>query len=336
MRAAPPPRCYVIAAIDLAHNGEFSTARKLIEVAVESGCDAVKLQRRSVDHLVVSDVLHRPFVALPEFGSTYREVFRRLEFGDDEYVALKAACEGRLDFLVAPFDLPSLAATAPLGVDAYRVESPCATDVPLLEALAGAGRRVVASVGACSPREVGELVRVLRACDLTLLYSVAADPAPIEALNLNAMGWLRQFGCAVGFADTSEGGALGPVAVALGARMVEKRITLNRTGRGFHHAVSLAPDELRRYVLDIRGVERALDKPPAVDVHPCEAAVHDEERKSVVAAEDLLAGTVLTREMLACKAPLRGLTPSFLAALVGRRLVYDLKRDEPITFGMFE
>ena len=305
-----PGRTYVIAAVDLAHDGDLAAARKLIDVAVESGCDAVKFQRRRPDRVMVESVLQRPFVSLPEFGTTYGEVLRRLEFGPDDYAVLKAHAEGRIDLVVAPFDLDSLAATAALGVNGLKVDSACATDVPLLEAMARHGGPVVASVAACSTREVGEIVRALRGAALTLLYGVAADPAPLADVNFQAMTWLREFGCPVGFADTTDTVVAGAVAVALGAVVVEKRVTLNRHARGFHHAVSLPPDELRRYVQEIRDVERATSGPSRLDVHPAETALYDEERKALVAAIPVAAGTVLTREMVTCKAPLRSLLSS--------------------------
>jgi len=329
-------RCYIIAAIDLAHNGELSTAKKLIDVAVESGCDAVKFQRRSVEHLVVKSVLDRPFVSFPEFGSTYREVFGRLELREEEYASLRSYCAGRIDFLIAPLDLESTESSLGLDADGYKVEPQCATDLPLLEALAQQPKRILASVGTCSAREVAEIIHVLSDRDLVLLYCVSSDPAPVSSLNLNAMAWLRQFGRPVGYSDTTDTSAMGPVALALGAAVVEKRITLSRRARGFHHAFSLEPEEMKRYVEDIRGVEQALRRRPAQEVQPCEAFTHDEERKSIVAAADIDAGTILKREMLACKAPLRGLTPNFIPYLIGKKAVYDLKRDDPITFGMIE
>jgi N-acetylneuraminate synthase/N,N'-diacetyllegionaminate synthase len=329
-------RCYIIAAIDLAHNGELSTAKKLIDMAVECGCDAVKLQKRCVDQMVVESVLHRPFLTYPEFGRTYGEVFRRLELSGEEYASLRTYCAGRIDFLVAPFDLESLDSCLQLDVDAYKVDPQCATDLPLLEALARQQKRILASVGMCSAREVAELVHMFRDRDLVLLYCVSSEPAPLNALNLNAMKWLGQFGRPVGYTDTTDTLAMGAVAVALGAGVVEKRITVSRRARGFNHALSLELEEMKRYVEDIRGVEQALGKQPAQEILPCEASAHDEERKSVVAASDINAGTVLKREMLACKAPLRGLTPNFIPYLIGKKLAYDLKRDDPITFGMIE
>lgn len=171
---------------------------------------------------------------------------------------LRSYCRGKIDFVVAPFDLKSLEQAAKLDVDVYKVDPQCATDMPLLEALAQFPKPIIISVGMCSAAEVGELVRVLRGCALTLMYCVVSDPTPVSVLNLRAMGWLRQFGCPVGFVDTTDGGVMGPVAVALGASAMEKRLTLNRNARGFNHTVSLEPDELKRYVQNIRGVEQAL------------------------------------------------------------------------------
>jgi sialic acid synthase SpsE len=285
---------------------------------------------------VVKSVLDRPFISFPEFGSTYREAFRRLELSGEDYASLRSYCAGRIDFLMAPLDLESLESSLGLDADAYKVEPQCATDLPLLEAMAKQPKRILASVGTCSAREVAEIIHVLSGRDLALLYCVSSDPAPVSSLNLNAMAWLSQFGCPVGYSDTTDTSAMGAVALALGAAVVEKRITLSRRARGFNHEFSLEPEEMKRYVEDIRGVEQALRKQPAQEVQPCEALAHDEERKSIVAATDIDAGTILKREMLACKAPLRGLTPSLIPYLIGKKVVYDLKRDDPITFGMIE
>ena len=329
-------QCYIVAAIDLAHNGEVSTAKKLIDVAIESGCDGVKFQKRNVDQMVVESVLHRSFLAFPEFGNTYRDVFRKLELSQEEYVSLRNYCAGKIDFIIAPFDFESLKLAGKLDVDAYFVEPQCATDLPLLEVLAKELKWTIASMGMCSAREVAELVQILRDRNLVMLYCVNSDPTPISSLNLNAIAWLRQFGCVVGFSDKTDTGVMGPVARALGATVVEKRITLNRAARGFNHALSLVPEEIRRYVSEIRGVERALCNDYVQEIVPIEALLYDDERKSIVAAMDIHVGTILKREMLVCKAPLRGLTPNFIPYLVGRKAAYELKRDDPVTFGMIE
>lgn len=331
-----PVRRILAAEIGVNHNGDFERARKLAEVAVECGCDAVNFQKRSPEAASGREALWRANAAFPELGTNAREVARRLDLDAEAFGRLREAARGRAAFWATPYDLKSLEFLDPIEVDGYYVPPGCNTDRPLLEALAVRGRPLYVSTGACDADEVSEIVRHFEGCDLTLLHGVACFPTPAEESRLQMLSWLRRFDRPIGYDDHEDGVLTGPVAAALGAGVLQKRLTLDRRLPGADHAFSAEPDQFRRWVEAVRRIERALSGAAEKRVLPEELDTFDDERRSVVAAMDIPRGSVLTREMLSTKAPLRGLTPRLLPRLLGRRALYDIRKDEPITFGLVE
>lgn len=331
-----PVRCTLVAEIGVNHNGDGERARKLIEVALDCGCDAVNFHKRSPEASSGREALWRASAAFPELGESAREIARRLDLDAETFRRLREMARGRIAFWGTPFDLRSLEFLDPLEADGIYVPSGCNTDAPLLEALAARKRPVFVSTGACDAEEVCELVRHFEGCEITLLHGVARFPTPVEESQLQMLYWLRRFNRPIGYDDHEDGCLTAPVAAALGARVLQKRLTLDRRLPGADHAASAEPDLLRRWAEAVRRIERALSGPIEKRVLPQELDSFDDERRSVVAAADIPQGAVITREMLTTKAPLRGLTPRLLPRLVGRRALYDIRKDDPITFGLVE
>ena len=331
-----PDRVYFIAEIGLNHNGDYHLAKNLMQVAMSAGCSAVKLQKRCVEQMAVASVLDQPFDRFPELGSTNREVRERLELSKDEYIRLTEFCRGKIDFIVTPFDVQSVEFLDDIEVDAYKIASHSNTDIPLLREIARRGRPVIASMGMCNRLEVERLVSIFSQVDLTLLYCVSSYPVDTKDVSLGLIEWLKRYGCRVGYSDHEDGISVAPAAVALGAEVIEKHITLDKSMTGFDHHMSLDPSQLIQCVRNINLVKASLRKPQKKEILPCELRMFDNRRRSIYAACDIPKGTKLTADMMTTKAPLRGLTPRFLEQLVGVRTLYDLKRNDPITFGVVD
>ena len=182
----PAGRTYVIAEAGNNHNGSVDTAKKLVDVAVECGADAVKFQKRDVSSMLTAAYLDRHFFVqgAEEWGDTYRKVREHIELGRDELRELKAYCRDKIDFVVTPFDLPSVEVLEDIGVDAYKVAAFSVTDIPVLEAVAQTGKTVFMSAGMVTDDELIRAIDVLRDVDLVLLHCVSAYPMQAKDANL--------------------------------------------------------------------------------------------------------------------------------------------------------
>jgi sialic acid synthase SpsE len=259
-------------------------------------------------------------------------MLRRLELSEATHCALLArARERRILFLSTPFDEESADFLAELDVPAIKVPSGEVTNKPFLEHVGRLKRPVILSTGMSDLEEVRDAVRWLRVAGeerIVLLHCVSDYPADPADANLRAMNAMAEaFGLPVGFSDHTPGIDVSLAAAALGASVIEKHLTLDKSLPGPDHRASLEPDEFKRLVAGVRVVERSLGhgrKEPA----PSEAGNRDVVRRSVAAAADLPAGAILKREHLTCLRPARGIPPSALEALLGHRLKRGLRRGE--------
>ncbi len=330
------PKVFIIAEAGVNHDGSVDQALRLVDAARAGGADAVKFQTFRADLLATRAAPkaayqeRRPGAAESQFA-----MLKRLELDADAHRRILTRCrEVGIQFLSSPFDAPSADLLAGLDVPLFKVASGEITNFPFLEHLARKGRPLIVSTGMSTLAEVAEAVQVLRQAggrDLTLLHCVTEYPAPFAEINLRAMQTLQAaFGLPVGYSDHTLGIEIAVAAVALGAVVIEKHFTLDRTRPGPDHAASLEPPELRRLVEAIRHVEAALGsgiKEPA----PCELPNLPVARKSVVAARALPAGHRLEPGDLQIKRPGTGLPPKLLPTLVGRTLRADVAPDEVIT-----
>jgi N,N'-diacetyllegionaminate synthase len=316
--------CFVIAEAGVNHNGDIGLARELVRLAGQAGADAIKFQTFSAERLVTASAPKAAYQAAhTDPQESQREMLKRLELGADEHQLLMSDCrrEGIL-FLSSAFDEDSADLLDNLGVAAYKVPSGEITNLPYLRHLARKGHCLIVSTGMSTLDEVSEAVAAIRGTaevPLVLLHCVSLYPAPAAGSNLQAMETLRRaFDVPVGYSDHSEGVAVALAAVALGADIIEKHFTTDRTLPGPDHAASLEPDEFQALVEGIRAVGTALGdgiKRPLREESETAAVA----RKSVVAASDIPAGVVIVREMLALKRPGTGIAPGKLEWVVGRK-----------------
>jgi N-acetylneuraminate synthase len=329
-------RVFIIAEAGVNHNGSLELAVRLIDAAKASGADAVKFQTFRADLLAAPSA---PKAAYQEravgAAESQLEMLQRLELDAGAHDRLMRHCrQAGIQFLSSPFDMQSVDLLAAMDLPLFKVPSGEITNFPFLQHIARKRKPVILSTGMSTLGEVEEAVNVLLAAGvprLSLLHCVTEYPAPYAEINLRAMLTLKAaFALPVGYSDHTPGIEISIAAVAMGAEIIEKHFTLDRSLPGPDHAASLEPSELRQLVTAIRHVESALGtgiKAPAA----CELPNIPVARKSVVAARDLTAGHRLASGDLDIKRPGSGFAPKLLPELIGRSLRLDLAKDEIIT-----
>lgn len=326
----PMPR--IIAEAGVNHNGELARAKEMVAAAAEAGADFVKFQAFNAAELVTAEGASAAYQSRNAGVSRQRDLLAELELNIDEIRALAAEAEARgVGFLCTPFDVAMTPALIDMGMRCIKIGSGELTNAPALRQFAGFGLPIFLSTGMATLAEVEAAIAVLRgegARDITLLHCTSLYPAPAETANLRAMTTMAdRFGLPVGYSDHTLGDHVAVAAVALGACVIEKHFTLDRSLPGPDHAASVEPGELAALVRRLRETARALGdgiKQPA----PGEAEIAKLVRRSWHASRDLAAGAVLAEADLALKRPADGLPPD--QPPVGRRLVAARKRDAPI------
>jgi N-acetylneuraminate synthase/N,N'-diacetyllegionaminate synthase len=326
---------FVIAEAGVNHNGDVALARRLVDAAAECGADAVKFQTFNVDALLTREAPKAGYqVETTGEGESQRDMLARLELGADRLAELRdRAAKHGLVFFSAPFDEASADVLEALDVALFKVPSGEITNLPLLRHVAGKRRPIILSTGMASLDEVGEALDAIRAAGdppVAVLHCLSAYPAPAGEVNLRAMDSLAaRFGCPVGFSDHTLGIEVAVAAVARGATIIEKHLTLDTSLPGPDHRASLDPAEFRAMVKAIRVVESALGD-GVKRAMPSELDTRRVARKSLVAARPLKAGQRVGAGDLLSKRPGTGISPAELPRVVGLRLTRDVAVDELI------
>ena len=331
----PGAPVFIVAEAGVNHNGDPALAGRLVDAAAECGADAVKFQTFTVDALVTRGAPKAGYqVETTGAEESQREMLARLELGPFDLAALRDRASTRgLVFFSAPFDEASADALETLGVALFKIPSGEITNLPLLRHIAVKGRPIILSSGMASLEEVEQAVAAIRSAGdppLAVLHCLSAYPAPPGEINLRAMDTLAgRLGCPVGLSDHTLGIEIAVAAAALGARIIEKHLTLDTSLAGPDHRASLDPPAFAALVRAIRSVESALGdgvKRPM----PSEADTRRVARKSLVAARALEAGRRLAAGDVAVKRPGTGISPAELPRALGRRLTRDVAADEVI------
>lgn len=332
---------YVIAEAGINHDGHLDKALALIDAAANAGADAVKFQMFQAADLTTADAAQAEYQKACSPAASQRQMLSALELGDEAWPVLVRRCHERgIDFLATPFGPAEVERLAALGAKAIKVASTDLTNTRMLDAALATALPVLLSTGASLEGEIDGAVERFRragAMDrLTLMHCVSCYPTPLEAANLRRIVALRgRYGVSTGFSDHTLSTWTGSWAAALGAVVIEKHLTLDRSAGGPDHAMSLCPEKLREYVARIREVEAALGT-GRIDMHEAEQDVRRVARRSIVAARDLPAGAVLTASALALKRPGTGLPADALDALTHRRLRVPVSADTVLTWDMVE
>jgi sialic acid synthase SpsE len=250
---------YVVAEVGINHNGDVEIARKLIDVAADAGCDAVKFQKRTPEVCVPED--QRAQIRETPWGEmTYLDYRRRVEFGETEYRKLADHADDRgLHWFASPWDVPPVAFLDRFEVVAMKVASASLTDDELLRAIRATGRPAILSTGMSTIEEIDHAVELLGTERLILMHTTSTYPCPTEESNLRTLFTLRErYGVPVGYSGHERGLQISIAAAAMGAVAIERHITLDRTMWGSDQAASVEPQGLSHLVRDIRIVEQAM------------------------------------------------------------------------------
>ncbi len=325
----------IIAEAGVNHNGSLELAKKMALAAKEAGADVVKYQT-AVPELVVSKFAEKAEYQKKQTGDgeSQLEMIRRLHFDFDGHRQLKEYCDHiGIQYLSAPFDVPSVQFLAGLDLPYFKVPSGEITNLPYLEAVAAAKKPVILSTGMSTLSEIEDALSVLEngGCPyVTLLHCNTEYPTPYEDANLLAMLDLsEQFGVPVGLSDHTPGWECDAAAAALGAVVIEKHFTLDKNMEGPDHKASLEPQELAAMIKAVRNVEKALGTGHKA-VTDSEAKNKPIARKSIVAARDIKIGEVFTEENLTTKRPGTGISPMRWYDVLGKRACKAFSEDEPI------
>jgi len=329
-------RVLIVAEAGVNHDGEVEKALRLVDVAAQAGADVVKFQVFRASTLVTATAGTAVYQQASGARSQH-EMLARLELSDDGFRRIREHCSARqIEFLATPFSPPDVERLGMLDVRAIKIASTDSTNTPLLRRAVKTGLPLIVSTGASTAEEIASSVERLRswgvAGRLILLHCISGYPAPLEAANLRAIASLRRLsGVPCGFSDHTRSTRIAGWAVAAGACVLEKHFTLDREAPGPDHWMSLTPVELAEYVSAAREVEEALGS-GEIGMAPIEADVRAVARKSVVAVMDIVAGQVVTPEMLCIKRPGGGIGPDQMGAVVGRRAATDIVADTVLTW----
>lgn len=326
---------YIIAEAGVNHNGNLELAKKMIEVAKESGVDAIKFQTYQAEKLVTLKSKKAEYQEKNTGkAESQLEMLKKIQLSQNEFVELKQHCRGvGIEFLSTSFDFESVDFLFQMGISQWKIPSGEITNLPYLIQIAETKLPIILSTGMATLDEVAEAVAVLKkygSTEITLLHCTTEYPAPFDEVNLRAMLTMREeFNLPIGYSDHTMGIEIPIAAVAMGATIIEKHFTLDRSMDGPDHQASLEPDELKQMVCAIRHVEKAfgdgIKQPTESEKKNIQIA-----RKSIVAETKIKMGVVFTKDNLTIKRPGNGISPMKWFEVLGKRAARDFEEDELI------
>lgn len=328
---------FIIAEAGVNHNGSLELAKKLIDVAADAGADAVKFQTFKTDKLVSKTAQKAQYQKqTTDAAETQYEMIKKLELNEAAHHELIAYCKTKnILFLSTPFDHDSIDLLDRLGMAIFKIPSGEITNLPYLRHIGSLGKEVILSTGMADLGEIEDALDVLTASgtpkeQISVLHATTEYPCPIEDVNLRAMQTIAgAFGIKTGYSDHTNGIEVPIAAAAMGASVIEKHFTLDKTMEGPDHKASLEPSELNAMVSAIRNIEKALGsgvKKPS----PSEAKNMNVARKSIVAAQPIRKGEIFSEINLTIKRPGNGISPMRFDEIIGTVALKDYQEDEMI------
>lgn len=327
---------FLIAEAGVNHNGEIEIAKKLIDLAVDAGVDAIKFQTFISEKLILKTA---PKVGYQKQTSdddeNFYDMVKKYEFSKEDFIKLKKYClEKKIIFLSTPFDDLSVEWLEELEVPAYKIGSGDMNNYPLLKQICSKNKPILLSTGMATLEEVEKTVDFIKSNninELVIFQCTTNYPTPFEDVNLNVIDtYIKVFPKAlIGFSDHSLGITASLGAVAKGVKMIEKHFTLNKEMEGPDHRASLSPEEFISWVKEIRNLEKALGDSSKV---PGEAELEIAKiaRKSIVSISNIKKGDTLTKENISVKRPGSGISPVKYEEVLGKKTKRDILKDSLI------
>ena len=322
---------FIIAEIGINHQGNIDLAKKLILQAKECGADAVKFQKRSISRILTKEGLEAPYENRNSFGKTYGEHKKVLELTEDEYRILKIFTdEHGLAFSASGWDEESIDFLLELDVPFFKMASADLSNFPLLEHTAKTGKPMIISTGMADMNLVKNAVELISKYNknIAIMQCTSTYPAHFNEINLNVIKtYLNEFPeFIIGYSGHELGIAIPGVAVALGARIVERHFTLDRTMKGGDHAASLEPHGFSKMVRDIRHIENAMGGFEK-NLQESEKPIFKKLAKSIVSSVDIKRGQIISLDMLTTKGPGSGVSPTRFHEIIGKKLNKNIIAD---------
>ena len=324
----------IIAEAGVNHNGDIETAKEMVRVARKCGADIIKFQTFQVNRLVSRHATMAQYQK-ENLGveQSQKEMLEELAISQSEFWELADYChETGIQFLSTPFDIESIR-FLDLLQDMWKIPSGEITNYPYLVEIAKTGKEIILSTGMSTLDEVDAALEVLTsngAGKITLLHCVTEYPTPMHDVNLNIIPMLKKHcGCEVGYSDHTQGIEAAIAAVAMGAIVIEKHFTLDKTMKGPDHKASLEPNELSAMIEAIRNVEAAFGESVKM---PSESEKKNlcVVRKSIIASKPIKAGSILNEDNLTTKRPGTGVSPMLWRKVIGTKAIRDFEEDEMI------
>jgi N,N'-diacetyllegionaminate synthase len=328
----------IIAEAGVNHNGDITLAKKLIDVAADAGVDYVKFQTFNSKKLVSKNAQKANYQIenANEKSESQLEMLQKLELSPEMHFELINHCKKmKIKFLSTGFDLESLTFLNLIGIDLFKVPSGEITNLPYLRSLGAMGKPVIISTGMADMQEIEDALNVILDAGtqkeaITILHCNSEYPTPMEDVNLNAMNSIKEkFQVNIGYSDHTLGIEVPIAAVALGATVIEKHFTLDKNMDGPDHKASLEPDELKNMVNAIRNIEKALGDGSKT---PSKSELKNKPiaRKSIVAATDIVKGTIFTDKNITIKRPGTGISPMKWDEIIGTIATKNYSEDDLI------
>lgn len=333
---------WVIAEIGNTHNGDVETAKLLIKTAAEMGCNAIKMQKKTIDKCYTKAFLNKPYETYHSYGNTYGEHKHALEFDDMSIWQELKTYAGKygITFFATPFDIDAAHFLNDLGVPCFKIASAHITDIPLIQTVASFGKPVLISTGGCTEWDIE---RAYMNCNqdkwmnklsdnVALLHCIASYPTKAEEVNLRMIKTLQKhYPCTViGFSDHYNGIVMAEGAYLYGARIIEKHFTLDHTQKGTDHALSLEPQGLDSLIKNLRRLKKARGD-GVKEFMDMEKKAISKMGKAIWPARTIKQGEAITKDNVCIKIPNDGLPPYMLDEIIGKVAREDISTSVPVT-----
>ena len=328
---------FIIAEAGVNHNGSIELAFQLVDAAVEAGADAVKFQTFKSENLVSKNTQKAEYQKKTTNSSESQfEMLKKLELSFDTFKKISNYCDDKgIAFLSTPFDHSSIDLLKQLGLEIFKIPSGEITNLPYLRHIGSLAKKVILSTGMSTLKEVGDALNILvdsgmKKENISVLHANTMYPTPMEDVNLNVLQTIRkEFDVAVGYSDHTLGMEVDIAAVAIGATIIEKHLTLDKAMNGPDHKASLEPKELKAMVSAIRNIEKAMGSSVKTST-PSEQINKNIVRKSIIAKCVIKKGERFTEDNLTVKRPGTGISPMKWDKVIGTVAITDYQVDEPI------
>jgi N,N'-diacetyllegionaminate synthase len=329
----------IIAEAGVNHNGKIENAFKLVDAAADAGADYIKFQTFKAEKAVSISAKKADYQIQNSLNSeeSQLEMLKKLELTQEQHGQIINYCkEKKIHFFSTAFDLDSLEYLASVGLDIVKIPSGEITNLPYLRKASSLFSKVILSTGMSTIEEIKNALDVfllngIQKENIVILHCNTEYPTPMEDVNLKAMLHIQEvFGTKVGYSDHTLGIEVPIAAVALGASMIEKHFTLDKTMEGPDHKASLEPQELKAMVSAIRNIEKALSGSGNKEISSSELKNREIARKSIVAKTNIKKGEIFSEQNLTVKRPGSGISPMLWDKVLGEKAKRDFKEDELI------